>query len=330
MNLRGVMKKVKSIGPFTLHDFAPSSESFRDEVLRGLARPSKSIPSKFFYDTTGSRLFDDICELEEYYPTRTEVRILAESGKEMRACIGPRAVLVELGAGSSIKTRMLLDHLEEPIYIPVDIAREHLIASTALLCDAYPDLEIIPVCADYTRDFVLPKPARDAKWLSFFFPGSTIGNLSRDEAVRFLVHLRRVACGPCGVLVGVDLKKDRRVLEAAYNDMKGVTAAFNLNLLARINRELEGDFVLSSFRHRAFYNEAESRVEMHLVSTVEQTAHVGGVAVRFAEGESILTEYSHKYSLESMREIAGEGGFSVDKVWTDPDGLFSVQLLNSR
>jgi len=324
------MKKVKTIGPFTLHDFGPTSESFRDEVLRGLSRMPKSIPCKFFYDTTGSRLFDDICELEEYYPTRTELSILADAGQEMRACIGPRAVLVELGAGSSIKTRMLLDHLEEPIYIPVDIAREHLIASAALLCDAYPDLEVIPVCADYTRDFVLPKPARDAKWLSFFFPGSTIGNLSRDEAERFLVHLRRVACGPCGVLVGVDLKKDRAVLEAAYNDKKGVTAAFNLNLLARINRELGGDFVLRNFRHRAFYNEAASRVEMHLVSTTQQTVHVGDVTFGFDEGESIVTEYSHKYSLESMREIAKAGGFSVDKVWTDPKGLFSVQLLNSR
>ncbi|HWL85663.1 MAG TPA: L-histidine N(alpha)-methyltransferase, partial [Polyangiaceae bacterium] len=245
------MKKT-SIGPFTLYDYAPTREdSFRTEVLHGLAQPKKSIPCKFFYDERGSRLFDDICELEEYYPTRTELAILREYTKEIAHELGPRPLLIELGSGSGNKTRLVLDHLDDPAaYVPIDIAREHLIASAALLLDAYADrgLEVLPVCADYTKDFDIPRARRPTQNLVFYFPGSTIGNLSPEEAVRFLSHLRLLARGgPCGLLVGADLKKDRAVLEAAYNDRAGVTAAFNANVLVRINRELGGDFALDRF-----------------------------------------------------------------------------------
>ncbi|MEO6418409.1 MAG: L-histidine N(alpha)-methyltransferase [Polyangiaceae bacterium] len=322
--------KTKQIGPITLYDYAPTPESFRDEVLRGLARRPKSIPCKFFYDERGSRLFDEICDLDEYYLTRTETAILQASAGEMAALVGPGALLVELGSGSGIKTRLLLDELVEPAgYVPVDIAREHLIASAALLCDAYPHLDVLPVCADYTRAMTLPRPQRAHDGVCFFFPGSTIGNMNPTEATSFLSHLRTLAGGPCGVLVGVDLKKDRTVLEPAYNDKRGVTAAFNMNLFTRINREIGGDFDASQFRHRAFFNEAESRVEMHLVSACRQTAHVGPVPVTFDEGETILTEYSHKFSLEHMKAIAEKSGFRVKRVWTDEKALFSVQYFRS-
>ncbi len=322
--------QTKQIGPITLYDYAPTPESFRDEVLRGLGRQPKSIPCKFFYDERGSRLFDEICDLDEYYLTRTETAILQTFASEMAACIGPGALIVELGSGSGTKTRLLLDKLEAPVaYVPVDIAREHLIASAALLCDAYSSLEVLPVCADYTRAMALPKPKREVAQVCFFFPGSTIGNMNPTEAMTFLSHLRTLAGRPCAVLVGVDLEKDRAVLERAYNDERGVTAAFNSNLLTRINHEIGGSFDPSRFRHRAFYNEAESRVEMHLVSTCRQVAHVGPVSVAFDEGEAILTEYSHKFSLERMRAIAEKSGFAVQRVWTDPAGLFSVQFFQS-
>jgi dimethylhistidine N-methyltransferase len=322
---------MKQIGPFSLYDYPITSESFRDQVLRGLTQPRKSIPSKFFYDEAGSRLFDDICELDEYYPTRTELAILREHAKEMVACMSSNVLLVELGSGSSTKTRLLLDHLTDAAaYVPVDIAREHLIAQAALLLDAYPKLEVIPVCADYTRRFEIPKPTHPADSLAFYFPGSTIGNLTHKEAVNLLVHLRALAHGPCGMLLGVDLKKDALVLEAAYDDKKGVTAAFNLNLLTRINRELGADFDTTKFRHRAPYQADRSRIEMHLVSTCEQTVRIGEDAIRFDEGEAILTEYSHKYGLDDMKRIADEGGFTVERVWTDEKRLFSVQLLWSK
>ena len=327
------MMKTTSIGPFTLYDYAPTREdSFRTEVLRGLSQPKKTIPCKFFYDERGSRLFDDICELPEYYPTRTELSILSESTKEIAREIGPRPLLIELGSGSGNKTRLVLDYLDDPAaYVPIDIAREHLIASAALLLDAYSErgLEVLPVCADYTKDFDIPRARRPTQNLVFYFPGSTIGNLSPQEAITFLSHLRSLARGPCGLLVGADLQKDRAILEAAYNDSAGVTAAFNLNVLLRINRELGGDFALDRFRHRAFYNVAESRIEMHLVSTCNQTVHVGEVPIAFTEGESITTEHSYKFSRESMTDIAARSGFRVERVWTDRENLFSVQLLRS-
>lgn len=325
------MKK-RTLGPLTLHDFAPTRDSFRDQVLRGLHAPKKSIPCKFFYDEQGSRLFDAICELEEYYPTRTELAILEASASDMARALGARPLFIELGSGSGNKTRRVLDELDDPAaYVPIDIAREHLLVSAILLLDAYAErgLEVLPVCADYTQDFELPKASRPTQNLVFYFPGSTIGNLAPDKATALLRHLRALARGPCALLLGVDLEKERATLEAAYDDGQGVTAAFNLNLLSRINRELGGTFELEHFRHRAFYDEARHRIEMQLWSTRRQAVRVAGQTIDFAEGEPIVTEHSHKFDDARVRAMAEGAGYHVERAWTDPEKLFSVQLLRS-
>jgi len=320
----------KTIGPFTLLDAAPTPVSFREEILAGLAASPKWLPAKYFYDRTGSRLFEEICDLAEYYPTRTELAILRASAGEMAAAVGERPLLVELGSGSGLKTRLLLAALKDPAaYVPVDIAREELIAQAALLTDLFPSLELLPVCADYTEPFQLPLARRRTPNVCFYFPGSTIGNLEPPVAIGLLNHLRRLADGPCKLLLGVDLKKDPARLQAAYDDARGITAAFNLNLLVRINRELAGDFVLSSFRHKALYNDRAGRIEMHLVSTAAQTAHVGGQAFKFAEGESIRTEHSYKYLVPEVASLARQAGFEVRQSWMDPEKLFGVLLLHA-
>src|SRR5581483_6686387 len=247
---------------------------------------------------------------------------------EMAEGIGERPLLVELGSGSGLKTRLLLAALKDPAaYVPVDIAREELIAQAALLCDAMPSLELLPVCTDYTQPFRLPLARRRTPNVCFYFPGSTIGNLEPPEAVGLLNHLRRLADGPCKLLLGVDLKKDPVRLQAAYDDARGITAAFNLNLLVRINRELGGDFALGAFRHQAFYNAAAGRIEMHLVSSAAQRAHINGHTFRFAEGESIRTEHSYKYLVPEVEALAKQAGFEVRRSWMDADKLFSVLLL---
>ncbi len=314
----------------TLYDYEPTSGDVADEVLRGLTAPAKTLPCKLFYDARGSELFEEICTLDEYYPTRTELGILREYGRQIAALVGPHCRLAELGSGSSTKTRLLLDRLAEPAaYVPIDISRVALLeAATALAVD-YPDLAVLAVCADYTQPFELPEPPRPAARTVVFFPGSTIGNLEPPEAQRFL---RRVAawCGRGGgLLIGVDLKKDRAILEPAYDDRRGVTAAFNLNLLARINRELGADFALDGFRHRAIYNEERGRVEMHLVSRRPQTVHLLGRAIHFDEDEAIDTEHSYKYDVAEFERLAGRAGFQVGQVWTDPRRLFGVLYLTA-
>ena len=311
-----------------LADFAPELGSFREEVLCGLRKPQKELPSKFFYDARGSQLFEQICALDEYYLTRTELGIMREHAREMVEVLGPQCLLVEYGSGNSTKTRLLLDHLRQPAaYVPIDISKEHLIQAATALAAAYPDLEVLPVCADYTTDFELPVPTAPAMRRVVYYPGSTIGNFDREPARRFLRHIAGV-CGPGGgLLIGVDLRKDPGKLHHAYNDWEGVTAAFNLNLLARINRELGADFQPDRFRHYAFYNPREGRVEMHLVSLAKQTVHVGDAAFSFAIGESIWTESSYKYHLDEFADMAGAVGFAVAQVWTDPQELFSVQYL---
>jgi dimethylhistidine N-methyltransferase len=311
-----------------LADFAPELGSFRDEVLCGLHKPQKELPSKFFYDERGSQLFEQISVLDEYYLTRTELGIMRDHAHEMAEVLGPRCLLIEYGSGSSTKTRLLLNHLLEPAaYVPIDISKEHLIQSASALAAAYPTLEVLPVCADYTTNFELPTPATPAARRVVYYPGSTIGNFDREPALRFLQHIAQV-CGPGGgLLIGVDLSKDPVKLHHAYNDWEGVTAAFNLNLLFRINRELGADFELDRFRHYAFYNPREGRVEMHVVSLANQTVHVGDVAFSFAIGESIWTESSYKYRLDDFAAMAAAAGFAVRSVWTDPHGLFSVQYL---
>jgi dimethylhistidine N-methyltransferase len=320
----------KTIGPFRLFDAAPTPVSFRDQVIAGLSAKPKWIASKFFYDRTGSRLFEEICDLAEYYLTRTELSILRASAGEMAAAVGARPLLVELGSGSGLKTRLLLAALEDPAaYVPVDIAREELIAQCALLTDALPTLELLPVCADYTQPFQLPVAGRRTPNVCFYFPGSTIGNLEPPEAIELLRHLRRLADGPCKLLLGVDLKKDPVRLQAAYDDARGITGAFNLNLLERINRELGGDFALDRFRHQAFYDAAAGRIEMHLVSTIAQTAHINGNAFAFAEGETIRTEHSYKYLVPEVASLAEQAGFEVRQSWMDSQKLFSVLLLHA-
>lgn len=309
-----------------VHDLAPEQEDFRDAVWAGLGRPQKTLPCKFFYDAHGSALFDAICELPEYYPTRTELSILRDCADELAALAGPGRVLVEYGSGSSTKVRLLLDALSPAAYMALDISREHLLAATAALAHERPALRVLAVCADYTGALRLPEIPGSAARLGFF-PGSTIGNFTPLEAARFLGAMHR-QLGPGGALViGVDLKKDPAILEAAYNDAAGVTAAFNLNLLERINRELDGDFDLAAFAHRAVYNPQAGRVEMHLESTAARHATVAGRRFAFAAGERIHTENSYKYTVAQFQQLATQTGFHPRRVWTDPAGLFSVHYL---
>jgi dimethylhistidine N-methyltransferase len=311
-----------------LADFEPELGSFRDEVLGGLRKPQKELPSKFFYDERGSQLFEQICALDEYYLTRTELGIMRDHAGDMAEVLGQRCLLVEYGSGSSTKTRLLLNQLREPAaYVPIDISKAHLIQAASALAAEYPALEVLPVCADYTTDFALPVPTTPSARRVVYYPGSTIGNFDREPALHFLRHIAQL-CGPGGgLLIGVDLSKDPVKLHHAYNDWEGVTAAFNLNLLARINRELGADFALDRFRHYAFYNPREGRVEMHLVSLANQTARVGDAEFPFEVAESIWTESSYKYGLAEFASMAGAAGFTVEQVWMDPQDLFSVHYL---
>jgi dimethylhistidine N-methyltransferase len=299
---------------------------FLEDVLHGLSCPRKWLPCKYLYDAEGSRLFDRICTLEEYYPTRTEQAILAERRHEIARLAGPGAALVELGSGSSLKVRTLLDAMDAPAaYVPIDISRDHLLAAAADLAADHPGLSVVPVCADYTRPFPLPQAAAGAKL--GFFPGSTIGNFDPPDAKDFLAGVAGTLGKGAGLVLGVDLKKDPARLRPAYDDAEGVTAAFNLNLLRRINRELGGTFDLAGFVHEARWNEDASRIEMHLVSRAAQTVRIGGQAFDFGEGESIHTENSHKYSLDAFRALAQAAGWRPVEAWTDAAGLFSVHYL---
>ena len=306
----------------------PADDGFLRDVLDGLRRPRKRLPCKYFYDDAGSHLFDRICELDEYYPTRCELDLLHRHAGEMADAAGRRAVLIEYGSGSGLKTRLLLDRLREAAaYVPVDISGEHLERSAARLARRYPGLPVLPVVADFTRPFALPALPRTAGRRVVFFSGSTIGNFRPAEAVRLLTQMARL-CGPAGaLLIAADLKKDHAVLDAAYNDRAGVTAAFNLNLLTRINRELGANFDPAAFRHHAFYNERRGRIEMHLVSREDQTVTVGGAVFTFARGESVRTEFSYKYSLADFAGLATRAGLRVERVWTDAKNWFSAQWL---
>jgi dimethylhistidine N-methyltransferase len=320
--------KVRSDGYPALHDLEPSVDAFLGELLLGLSRHPKSIAPKFFYDEIGCQLFDEICCLDEYYVTRTEMRILQERIAEICALFGPECRLIEFGSGSNAKTRILLDHLLAPAaYVPVDISRAHLLQCSARIARSYPELCITPVCADFTTAFALPAMPCGVRRTVAFFPGSTIGNLEQAEAENFL---RRIAihCGAgSGLLIGVDMKKDRLTLERAYNDARGVTARFNLNLLARINRAFDAGIRSDQFQHHAFYNEEFGRIEMHLVSLVEQTMQLNGSTFFLEEGEHIVTEHSYKYSVDEFARLAARSGWAVKSLWTDAANLFSVQYL---
>jgi L-histidine Nalpha-methyltransferase len=299
--------------------------NFRDDVVAGLALPQKALPPKYCYDAAGSQLFEAICRLPEYYVTRAELALTRQHVEAIARFAGRGCELIEYGSGEGIKTRLLIRALEPRAYLPVEISAPALEAAVSRLHHEFPRLKILPVHADFSRPLQLPPLGAKARRV-VYFPGSTIGNLSREEAHGFLSMTRHQAAK---MLVGVDVKKDANVLHAAYNDAKGVTAAFNLNLLARINRELRGDFDLKSFGHYAFYNAPLGRIEMHLVSLKKQAVRVAGHRYEFDVGESIHTENSYKYSVEEFRALAARAGFTAKKLWTDRKGLFALHGLSA-
>jgi dimethylhistidine N-methyltransferase len=302
-------------------------ETFLADVIAGLTDDPKRLGAKYFYDAAGSQLFEEITRLPEYYPTRTEMGILRRDGARIMGKLAPGTALVEFGSGSTAKVRVLLDAAPKlAAYVPVDISAEFLGAEATRLQDDYPHLKVLPVAADFTGLFELPPQVR-GRPLVGFFPGSTIGNFEPHEADAFLRRAARILGPSSRLIVGVDLVKNESVLNAAYNDAAGVTARFNLTVLNRINRELGADFDLAQFEHRAFFNAAQSRIEIYLISRVRQAVHEAGVCIRFAKGESIRTEYSYKYRPEAFRHLADDAGLQVQQVWTDSNDLFSVQYL---
>ncbi|CAB1274946.1 L-histidine N(alpha)-methyltransferase [Candidatus Nitrosacidococcus tergens] len=309
-----------------LHDYHPAPARFQEDILVGLRKPQRQIPPKYFYDEVGSQLFDVICQLPEYYPTRTEIELLEKYGEEIAQCMGVNDILVEFGSGSSLKIRLLLDNLQPDAYLPIDISKAHLFKSAKILAKDYPQVAIHAICADYTHPLILPKNFKEGV-KSGFFPGSSIGNFEPKEALQFLKQIALLLGKGSGLLIGVDLKKDADILNAAYNDSQGITAAFNLNLLKRINRELQGNFDLDSFKHNAFYNDSKGRVEMHLVSQKKQTVSIGEYIFEFQAGETMHTESSYKYSVDDFQKLAQAAGFYPKQVWVGEEALFSVHYL---
>lgn len=305
-------------------------EEFAADLMAGLAASPKRTSPKWFYDRIGSELFEGITRAPEYYPTRAELSILQAHATAIAECVPAGGYLVELGAGATTKIRLLLDHLGHAAgYVPVDISREFLSAQAQALQRTFPELRVLPVAADFTKPFKLP-PATRGHPLAGFFPGSTLGNFDPAEAADFLRHVARVlGCGAT-LIIGIDLRKDAEVLEAAYDDAAGITAAFNRNLLVRANRELGADFDLGAFRHRAVFDAAHGRIEMHLVSDKAQVVRIRGRRFAFAPGESIRTECSYKYTVADFRALAASAGWQPKAVWLDDDGLFSVHALTCR
>lgn len=313
---------------YRFHDLAPDLGSFLEDVVNGLGLPQKSLAAKYFYDERGSELFESICELPEYYPTRTELALMRQHAPSIAQQIGEGALLIEYGSGSSTKTPILIDAIQPAGYVPIDISREQLMQSALAVAEVRPALQVRAVCADYTRELALPFfDDLQFRRKLIYFPGSTIGNFDPLETDAFLHKVAQLA-GPNGAaLIGVDLKKDAATLHAAYNDAAGVTAEFNLNVLRRINRELGGNFDLIGFRHHAFYNDALGRIEMHLLSLRSQTVTIGSKQFSIRDGETIHTEISCKYSIEEFQSIANRAGLVATAVWTDPAQLFSVHFL---
>lgn len=303
------------------------NENAQQEVLTGLQQTPKVLSSKYFYDARGCDLFEQICELPEYYLTRTELSIMESHSAEMAERIGSDAVLIEYGSGASVKTQLLLDAMPDlAAYVPLDIASDHLQDTADRIRSRYPDLLIVPTRADFTKHVVLPEDLCAGRRV-VYFPGSTIGNLPMAAASALLGRVRELTGDEGGMLLGIDLVKDPQVLEAAYNDSEGVTAEFNLNALVHINRIAQADFAVENFKHHAFYNSDEQRVEMHLESLCRQTVGIGDHVVEFERGERIRTELSHKYELESFAELVSRSGMSLSRVWTDPKAWFAVLWL---
>lgn len=309
-------------------ELPPAGSDFLADLIAGLSSNPRTLPCKYFYDERGAALFQKICELPEYYITRTEIDILDRNRAEIASHLGANIELIGLGTGAGTKTRILIEALESAaVYIPVDISEKQLRESTALFQKIFPDLEILPVCADYLQPVVLPSSNRKAARNIVYFPGSTIGNFEPTEAEEFLRRVANVCRQNGGLLIGADLKKDPHVLEAAYNDSAGVTAQFNLNLLDRINRELGADFDLDQWRHRAIYNSDAGRIEMHLISEIDQFVHVDERKFHVRRGEKIITEFSYKYAPEEFAAVAGKAGFEFVRMWTDDARLFGVFYL---
>lgn len=309
-----------------LIDLEPKQANILKEVLVGLSKKQKSIDPKFFYDEKGSELFENITDLPEYYPTRAENLILNRHAEEIAGYIGPDALVIEPGSGSGKKIRPILRKLENVSgYVPVEISKKILLEMTEELHEEFPHLRVMPICADFTQemDFPVSVDFQSGKKV-IFFPGSTIGNFHPHDAVDLLTKFSKLLGHGGGLLIGVDLKKDSDRLELAYDDPQGVTAAFNLNLLTRINRELDATFDLNNFTHKAFYNEELGRVEMHLVSAIPQLVRVNQTIFRFREGESIHTECSYKYSVEEFCELGAKAKLEIKKIWLDHEKLFCV------
>ncbi|TAN07681.1 MAG: L-histidine N(alpha)-methyltransferase [Rhodanobacteraceae bacterium] len=329
------MKSQPARRAYAVDDHRPGSGLLAD-VLAGLAAAPRRLPSKYFYDARGSRLFERICALPEYYPTRVELSIMRDNIHAMGLALGPNVRLVEYGSGSGLKTRLLLKHLDAPVaYVPVEISRSALAASVAALGREFPAVEMLPVCADFTQPITLPRAARAPRQTVVYFPGSTLGNFAPDAALRLLGQMR-VEAGQGGgllgggALIGVDLVKDKAALEAAYNDAAGVTAEFTLNLLVRLNREIGADFDLGAFHHQARWHALAQRIETRIVSERAQDVHIAGQTFHFAAGEAVLVELSCKYTVEGFARLAARAGLRAAEVWTDPGHQFSVQWLVCR
>jgi dimethylhistidine N-methyltransferase len=313
-----------------IHDLHPSEGDLRAEVLAGLNARPRRLPSKYFYDAVGSALFEQICAQPEYYLTNVEIEIMRTHAGAMADALGPELRVVEFGSGAGLKTRLLLAALQRPVaYVPVEISRQALEDSVARLTAEFPAIEMQPVCADFTAEVALPRPSRRPRRTVVYFPGSTLGNFDATAAQALLRSMRRLAGSDGAILLGLDLKKDRGELEAAYNDAAGVTAAFTLNLLVRLNRELDADFALEHWRHRAVYHPLAGRIETHLVSQTAQTVEVAGRRFEFAAGEAIAVEISCKYAPEDVERIAAKAGLRVERQWSDPEAKFAVFLLQA-
>lgn len=319
---------VKTEKQLTLCDYTSPQSSFSEDVIKSLSKKQKEIPCKYLYDSYGSLLFERICSLKDYYPTRVETEILRSSVSEMATLIGENAVIVEYGSGASTKTKILLDALKNPKrYVPIDISKEQLTEAGSEIARKFSPIDVCCICADYLGHYYVPLDSNRNDGVTVFFPGSTIGNFMREQAVDFLKRVLSV-CGRGGALIiGVDLAKDTHILERAYNDEEGVTELFNKNLLTRMNNELGFDFDIESFSHKAVYNKDEGCIEMYLVSGKAQYVTGGGSKFQFEKGESILTERSYKYKLEDFGKIAWESGFRAKKIWTDENKWFSLQYL---
>ena len=299
-----------------------------DELIDGLRQPEKTISPKYFYDERGSQLFDEITRLPEYYPTETELGIMRDNIGEIASLVGKQASLIEFGSGSSLKTRVLLEHLDDlAAYVPVDISEDHLLASVGQIREKFPELDVLPVVADFTQPFRLPDPKVMPVRNIVYFPGSTIGNFTNEAAQELLRVMYEEAGAGGALLIGVDLQKDPAIIERAYNDSAGVTAEFNRNMLRHLNREFDADFNIDAFTHSARYNEREGRVEIRLVSQQDQEFSLGRESFSIGKDEAILTEYSHKYTPEGFAAMGEAAGFHVERVWMDADRLFSVQYL---